>query len=65
MAIRKYPPLILRNQSYEIAETRIPGERRIIEGKINIDRSVFAKNKREKEILKLAKLKAKMEALKR
>jgi len=58
----KYPLLQLKSDNYEIDEPE-PRERRIIEGKINIDRSVFKKSKKERELLKLAKMEAKIELM--
>ena len=58
----KYPLLQLKSDNYEIDEPE-PRERRIIEGKINIDRSVFKKSKKERELLKLAKMGAKIELM--
>jgi hypothetical protein len=62
----KYPPLQqLRGESYEIAESREPGEpvRKI--GIVKIDRNVFKKTDHEKAILKLAKAQEKLESLKK
>jgi len=63
---KKYPLLNLRGSNYKVAEERIPGEKkRIIEGNLIVDRSCFAKTKREKAILKLAKLQCKIDELRK
>jgi len=63
----KYRVFGLRNDDYSIPSysEREPGDpiRKI--GFVSIDRSVFKHSKKEKEILKLAKLQAKLEDLKR
>lgn len=59
---KKYPLSNLRgSNSYEFAEMREPGERIRTIGIVQIDRSIFQKSKKEKELLKLAKLQAKDE----
>lgn len=59
--------LVLRDKGHEIElpESREPGDPIIKIGYVNIDRTVFKKTAKEKEILKLAKLQAKLEDLKR
>jgi len=49
--------------NYEIAE-RIPGEKKIIIGFINIDRACFKKSAKERDILKLAKLQCRLDEMK-
>lgn len=63
MAKKYFPTLRLRRDNYEIMEHEAR-ERRIIEGKILIDYSCFQKSKKEREILKLAKLQCKIDELK-
>lgn len=65
MAKKYFSALRLRGSSYEIAETREPGDPVIEIGFIDIDRSVFKKSIKEKEILKLAKLQCKADEMKR
>lgn len=54
----KYKVYRLRGENYEIAEQRIPGERKIITGFINIDYGCFRKTPEERRKLKIAKLSA-------
>lgn len=67
MALKqKYKKFALHNEGYEIAENRRePGDPIIEIGYVDIDRSVFKKSDHEKAILKLAKLKAKQEDMKK
>lgn len=66
MAARtKYPLLNLRGANYEFSESREPGERVRTIGIIDIDYSVFRKDKHERDILKLAKLQCKAEEMKK
>ena len=62
---QKYPALQLRGERYQIAESREPGDAVRIIGLVKIDRSVFKKTPKEKEILKLAKLQSKLLDFKR
>ena len=68
MAIRqKYPLLNLRGTNYEVAEVRVPGEKRriIIEDNFICDYKCFQKSKKERELLKIAKAQSKLEEMKR
>ena len=60
----KYKKIVLHNEPY-ITTMREPGERIIRIGLVKIDRSCWSKTPKEKEALKLAKLQAKLEDLKR
>lgn len=62
---RQYPALQLRGKNYEVAEYREPGERIRTIGIVRIDRQIFKKSAKEKEILKLAKLQCKIDEMKR
>ncbi len=62
MAKKYFPTLNLRHSDYEV-ESREPGERIRSVGVVKIDRSVFKKSKKEKELLKLAKLQYKVDLL--
>lgn len=62
---QKYPLLQLRGSGYKFAEMREPGDPIIEIGFINIDRSVFKKSTKEKEVLKLAKIQSKIDQMKK
>ena len=57
----KYRAYLLRDDYYELPVERIPGEKKIIVGKVNIDYKCFQKTAREKEVLKVAKAQARLE----
>lgn len=54
----KYRVYGLRNEDYALPGERIPGEKKIIIGFINIDRTCFKKTPEERRKLKMAKLSA-------
>lgn len=60
MKRHKYPAIKLKKNNYEVTE-RVPGERIRTIGVIHIDRSVFKKSKKERELLKIAKSEARIE----
>ena len=62
---QKYKKIVLHNEKGYTTGMREPGERIIRIGLVKINRSVFKKTAEEKEILKLAKLQAKLEDFKR
>lgn len=62
---QKYPALQLRGERYQIAESREPGDPIIKIGFVDIDRTIFKKTAKEKEILRLAKLQCKADELRR
>lgn len=64
MAKKYFSTLKLRGNSYELAE-RVPGEPLIEIGYIDIDYSCFKKSKKEKELLKLAKLQNKLDEIRK
>lgn len=62
---QKYPAIQLRGNNYEVAESREPGERVRKIGIISIDRSVFHHSRKEKDLLKIAKLQCKIDELRK